>query len=238
MKPGLRHFFDSMEGFFSRPGQDTLERLYGQHPGWDAPRSRVELYGRMVTHHGDSTLEKLYPLVRGCLEPALWTQLARDYVASGPARPFEMNRLGEGFPGFLADEARRRGLPDFLPALARLEWADFAVYASLEAVPPVVERLTVNPTLVVLEHGYQLCAYVRGGGAGRPEPGAEMALLWRHPEKLVSMYMAADDRALLVLKMALEGLTPGQVAEATGVAEADIDATVRTYAADGFVRVP
>jgi len=73
---------------------------------------------------------------------------------------------------------------------------------------------------------------------GQPEPGAEMALLWRHPEQLVTMYMAADERALLVLKMALEGLTPRQVAEATGVAEADIDATVKTYAADGFVLTP
>jgi hypothetical protein len=101
-----------------------------------------------------------------------------------------------------------------------------------------VERLTVNPTLAVLEHPFQLCAYVRAKGEGQPEPGRELALLWRHPERLVTMYLAADDRALLVLKMALEGLTPPQVAEATGVAEAGIRAAVAACVDDGFVLSP
>jgi hypothetical protein len=84
-----------------------------------------------------------------------------------------MNRLGEGFAGFLADEAGARGLPDFLPALARFEWTDFAVYTSMEPVPARVERLTVNPTLMMLEHPFRLCAFMRagapsgGGGDGR-----------------------------------------------------------------------
>ena len=137
-----------------------------------------------------------------------------------------MNHLGEAFPGFVADEAGGAGLPDFLPALARFEWTDFAVYTSEEPVPERVERLTANPTLAVLEHPFQLCAYVRGGGEGAPAPGQEMALLWRHPERLVTMFLAADDRSLLALKMAVEGLTPAQVAAATGVAEADIRAAV------------
>ncbi|QRK05118.1 putative DNA-binding domain-containing protein [Archangium violaceum] len=238
MKPGLRGFFDSMTEFFTTPGPDALERLYAAHPGWDAPRSRVELYGRMVRHHGRATLEKLYPLTRASVDEAGWVELARAYEASRPSRPFEMNHLGEGFPGFLADEAERRGLPDFLPALARFEWADFAVYTSMEPVPEKVERLTVNPTLVALEHPFQLCAYVRAKGRGRPEPGQEMALLWRHPERLVTMYLAASDRSLLALKMAVEGLTPAQVAAATGVAEADIRAAVEACVSDGLVLSP
>jgi hypothetical protein len=238
MRPGLRGFFDSMAEYFAAPGPDALERLYAEHPGWDAPRSRVELYGRMVRHHVRSTLEKLYPLVRASVDEERWTELVRAYEATRPARPFEMNRLGEGFPGFLADEAERRELPAFLPALARFEWTDFAVYASLEPVPEKVERLTVNPTLAVLEHPFQLCAYVRAKGEGQPEPGQELALLWRHPGRLVTLFLAANDRSLLVLKMAVEGLTPSQVAEATGVAEADIRAAVEACVADGLVLSP
>lgn len=239
MKPGLRGFFDSMTEFFDTPGPDALERLYAAHPGWDAPRSRVELYGRMVRHHGRATLEKLYPLTCAAVDAARWEELARAYEASRPPRPFEMNQMGEAFPGFLADEAQRRGLPDFLPALARFEWTDFAVYSSLEPVPERVERLTVNPTLAVLEHPFQLCAYVREQGRGQPpEPGQELALLWRHPERLVTMYLAASDRSLLALKMAVEGLTPSQVAAATGVAEADIRAAVESCVADGLVLSP
>ncbi|MET0403558.1 MAG: putative DNA-binding domain-containing protein, partial [Cystobacter sp.] len=196
------------------------------------------IYGRMVRHHGDATLDKLYPRVRECLEPALWEVLVRDYLASRPARPFEMNQVGEGFAGFLGDEAGGRGLPDFLPALARFEWTDFAVYTSMEPPPGRVERLTVNPTLVTLEHPFCLCAFLRAGGGGRPEPGAELALLWRHPERLVTMFLAAEDRALLVLKMAMEDLSPRQVAEATGVDEAVIRGAVDTGVAEGLILAP
>ncbi len=238
MKPGLRGFFDSMERYLARPDADALERLYTAHPGWDAPRSRVALYGQMVRHHVTSTLEKLYPLTRAGVDAAVWTELVRAYEASSPSRSFEMNHLGEGFPGFLADEAARRGLPDFLPALARFEWTDFAVYTSLEPVPERVERLTVNPTLAVLEHPFQLCAYVRGKRQGTPAPGQELALLWRHPEQLVTMYLAANDRSLLAVKMALEGLSPAQVAAATGVAEADIRTAVDACVAEGLVLSP
>ncbi|MFY0578885.1 DNA-binding domain-containing protein [Cystobacter fuscus] len=238
MKPGLRGFFESMEAYFADPGLEALERLYAAHPDWDAPRSRMALYGQMVRHHGEATLDKLYPRVRGCVEPALWAELVRAYGASRPARPFEMNRLGEGFAGFLADEAGARGLPDFLPALARFEWTDFAVYTSMEPVPARVERLTVNPTLMMLEHPFRLCAFMRAGVGARPEPGQELALLWRHPERLVTMYLEAEERSLLVLKMAVEGLEPRQVAEATGVEEAVIRAAVDTRVADGLVLAP
>ena len=238
MKPGLRGFFDTMEAYFARPDAAALERLYAAHPGWDAPPERVALYGRFVRHHRQSALEKLFPLVRGAVDEAVWTELTRAYAASGAARPFELNAQGEGFPGFLADEAAGRGLPDFLPALARFEWTDFAVYTSREPVPERVERLTVNPTLVLLEHPFRLCAWVSAGGTGTPEPGGELALLWRHPRRLVTLYQAAEDRALLALKMAVEGLTPPQVAAATGVAEADLQATLDGCAAAGLVLVP
>ncbi|MBM7117728.1 DNA-binding domain-containing protein [Archangium primigenium] len=238
MKPGLRGFFDTMEAYFTDPAPEALERLYAAHPGWDAPRARVALYGQMVRHHGDATLDKLFPRVRGSVDAQTWAELVRDYAASRPARPFEMNQVGAGFPDFVADAARTRTLPDFLPALARFEWTDFAVYLSREAVPARVERLTVNPTLAVLEHPFQLCAWLRRGGDARPAPGAEVALLWRHPVRLVTMYLAADDRALLVLKMALEGLTPEQVAAATGVDVSHIHAAVEERAAEGLVLRP
>jgi uncharacterized protein len=238
MRPGLRGFFDSMAEYFADPGPERLVRLYAAHPGWDAPRSRVELYGRLVRHHGKATLEKLYPQVRACVGEPRWEELVRAYEASGPSRPFEMNRMGEGFPAFLTDEAERRGLPAFLPALARFEWTDFAVYASMEPVPEKVERLTVNPTLAVLEHPFRLCAWVRSKGQGEPEPGQELALLWRHPERLVTMYLAASDRSLLALKMAVEGLTPPEVAAATGVSEADIRVAVDACVEEGLVLAP
>jgi uncharacterized protein len=236
MKPGLRRFFDSMAEYFEDPSR--VERLYAAHPGWEAPRSRVAIYGEAVRHHVRAMLEKLFPLTRSSLGEARWEELARAYEATRPGRTFDMNRLGEGFPGFLADEGERRELPAFLPALARFEWTDFTVFSSMEPVPEAVERLTVNPTLAVLEHPFRLCAYVRAGGRGEPEPEPELALLWRHPEQLVTMYMEASDRALLALKMAVEGLTPEDVAAATSVPEADIRAALEECVKEGLVLRP
>lgn len=239
MKPGLKHFFDSMGTYLARPGPDALERLYAQHPGWDSPRTRVALYGGFVRTHVRDALEKLFPLVRRAVGPEAWDALVDGYTLAGPARHHEVNHLGEGFPAFVADAAATRGLAPYVAALARFEWTDFAVFSSTERVPERVERLSANPTLAVLEHPFRLCAFVRAKGAqAEPEAGEELALLWRHPEQLVTFYMEATPQALLVLKMAVEGLSAGQVAAATGMPEADIQDAVARYARDGLVLPP
>jgi hypothetical protein len=237
MKAGLRHFFDSMEGYLVAQGGQ--ERLREAHPGWDEAPSRVGLYGNFVRHHVRSTLEKLFPFCRESVTPEQWSGLVRGYDATRPGRHFEMNRMGEGFPAFVADMATARGLPEFLPALARFEWADWAVYASEEPMPPRVERLTVNPTLTVLQHPFVLAPYIRSKAKGpAPVAGEEMLLLWRHPQELSTYFMAGHERALLVVKMALEGLTPQHVAAATGVAEEGIRQAVEECVRDGLVFVP
>jgi hypothetical protein len=237
MRPGLRHFFDSMEGYLADPS--GLEQLRAAHPGWDAPPSRVALYGQFVRSHVRTALEKLYPLTQACVGPERWEQLVEGYTATRPARHHELNQLGEGFPPFVADMAVARGLPEFTPALSRFEWADWAVYASEEQAPERVERLTVNPTLTVLQHPFKLCAYVRAKGtAPAPAAGDEMVLMWRHPQQLATWFMPATERALLVLKMAMEGLTPSDVAAATGVAQDDVRRAVEECTHEGLVLAP
>ncbi|WNG56319.1 DUF2063 domain-containing protein [Archangium gephyra] len=239
MMPGLQHFFESMKTYLAEPDAEGLERLYAEHPGWEAPRERVALYGRFVRHHVEDGMVKLFPLVRGCVGEAVWEELVRGWFATRTARHHELNRLGEYFPDFLADRVREeRGVPAWVPALARFEWTDFAVYASEERVPETMERLSPNPTVTLLQHSWRLCAFVRGGARGEPRPGEEMALLWRHPRTLVTLYMAADDAALLALKMAVEGLAPADVAAATGVDEARIRAAVERAVADGLILPP
>jgi hypothetical protein len=101
----------------------------------------------------------------------------------------------------------------------------------------------VDQVLAFGEDGSERELPVRGRHAGfftvrLPDGEVEMALLWRHPERLVTMFLAANDRSLLALKMAVEGLTPPQVSAATGVAEADIRAAVESCVADGLVLSP
>lgn len=238
MKPGLKHFFDSMGAYFARPGAQSLEALYAEHPDWDAPRGRVAVYGDFVRGHVRGVLEKVFPLVRKAVGAEKWDALVEGYTLTRPARHHELNHLAEGFPAFVADAAAPRGLAAFVPALARFEWTDFAVFAS-EAPPERVARLTANPTLAVLEHPYRLCAYVRAQGTlPEPEAGEELALLWRHPEHLVTYYVEATPPALLVLKMAVEGLAVADVAAATGMPEAELRGAVERFSRDGLVLAP
>jgi uncharacterized protein len=181
-------------------------------------------------------LEKLYPLTQQQAGTAQWEKLVEGFTATGPARHFELNQLGESFPSFVADVTVGWELPAFLPALSRFEWADWAVYASEEPMPGRVERLTVNPTLTVLQHPFRLCAFVREQGS--PEEGSEVALLWRHPQQLSTWFMPADEQTLLVLKMAVEGLSPANVAAATGLEEEALDRLVEGCAQQGIVLLP
>ncbi|NVJ22920.1 putative DNA-binding domain-containing protein [Myxococcus sp. AM011] len=241
MKPSLKHFFDSMGSYLARPGGESLERLYTAHPEWRAPSSRVSIYGDFVRGHVRTALEKLFPLLRGAVGAEAWLALVEDFTLTRPARHHEVNRVGEGFPAFVADAVSSRGLTPYAPALARFEWSDFAVFVSQAEAPAPVERLTPNPTLVVLEQPFRICAWVRarGQGAARgPEAGDELALLWRHPERLVTYYQEATPAALLVLKMAVEGLSASDVATATGMPEADILDSVARLSREGLVLAP
>ncbi len=239
MKPSLRAFFDSMGAYLARPGTTSLDALYARHPGWDAPRERVSLYGDFVLGHVRGALEKVFPLTRDAVGPEAWGALVRDFTSTRPARHHELNHLCEGFPAFLADVSAPLGLAPFAAPLARFEWTDFAVYAAEDASPTPVERLTANPTLAVLEHDFHLCAYVRArGAAAAPALGAELALLWRHPVRLKTYFMAATPQALLVLKMAVEGLSLSDVVSATGMPHAELRATVTRHAREGLVFLP
>jgi len=241
MKPSLKHFFDSMGSYLARPGDASLERLYTAHPEWRAPSSRVSIYGDFVRGHIRTAVEKLFPLLRGAVGAETWNALVEDYTLTRPARHHEVNRVGEGFPAFIADVVSSRGLPPYAPALARFEWSDFAVFASRAEAPEPVERLTPNPTLTVLEQPFRICAWVRArsqGATNEPEAGDELALLWRHPALLVTYYQEATPPALLVLKMAVEGLSARDVAAATGMPEADILDAVARLSRDGLVLAP
>lgn len=238
MKPELAAFFRQMNGYFGH-AQDA-DSLKAAFPGWEAATGRVQIYGRFVDGHVRTTLEKLYPVVREVLGEERWSELARGYDALRPATHFEMNQLGAAFPSFLADRAQGEGLPAFLPALARFEWLDFEVYASPERLPAQVERLMPNPTTAVLQHDFRLVPWVRAKPQRPPSPeeGAETVLMWRHPQTLRTTYLAADERALLVLKMAIEGLLPSEVAAASGLSVQAISDLTQLYARDGLVLAP
>lgn len=227
MKPGLARFFEGMADYFAQPdGADVS--------------GRVAIYGGFVVGHVEAAVRKVYVLVRASVPPEQWTSLLAAYYATRPARHFEPNRAAEPFAAFLADQVASRGLPEWLPALARFEWADFEVYASEDDVPAEVDALTPNPTLQALQHGWRIGAWVKAGTArpAAPEAGEETVLLWRHPRTHRTIFLAADERALLVLKIALEGLDVTTVAAEGGLDEGELRRLIAAFARDGMVIAP
>lgn len=234
MKPELSEFFSSMDAYFRDSRQ--LQALRARFPGWDASPSRLAVYGRFVDGHVQGTLEKLFPLTRSVMSAEQWARIVRAYYETAPAQHFEINQLGASFGSFLADRTEAEGVAAFVPAVAKFEWADFEVYASEEEIPSQVRALTANPTLTVLQHPFRLVPWMRSNPRpAAPEQGDETVLMWRHPKTHLTTYLAADPRSLLVLKLAVEGISIEDAAAAGGISPAEVRAFVELFARDGMV---
>ncbi len=240
----LGRFFAAMDRYLHEH-PDQPERLVAQFPEWSVDPRRVGIYGRFVQEYVHDVLDKLFPVCAAAAGEARWRSLCQAYYPRRTAGHFELNQVGAGVAGFLADLlARGENLPPFLPDLARLEWAQFAAFGAEVEVPARVTALTVNPTLQTLQHPWLLCAYCirtqRDGApppAG-PAPGDELALVWRVPGAHLARYRAADARALLALKLAVEGIPPERAAAEGGVPVEQVEAAVRDLAERGLVLLP
>lgn len=206
-------------------------------PGLDAPPARVALYAEFVFAHVRVVLEKLYPAVRAALPAATWDDVVARYYALRPARVhYEVNHAGEGFPAHL----EQADVPDFVPALARLEWTIFTVHRSTTEVPAAVDRLTLNPTVETAEHAWGLCAFADPASprATPPAAGDEVAVVWRHPVTRLARFMPANARTLLAVKLASEGLDPREAAEAGGVPLERVEQAIAEHVGHGLLLAP
>lgn len=232
MKPSLEQFFQTMDRLFAEP--EALPELSPAPPG------RVRLYADFVEGHIRAALQKVYPLTVAQLKSG-FGPLAAAYYRTRPATHFELNRAAEGFVSFLADRAQALALPPHLLPLARFEWTDFGVYAAPVELPERVEAFTLNPTLTVLQHPFQLCAFVAAAPDARPAApaaGEETALLWRDPKSLRTTFVAADPRRLLAVKLLIDGVPLEQAAEDSGAPVALLEGALLSAANEGFVLAP
>ncbi|MCO5168706.1 MAG: DUF2063 domain-containing protein [Planctomycetes bacterium] len=223
----------------ARP-DEAARRLRERFPGWEPPLPRVEHLAGAVFGRIRGLLGALYPVTREALAPSTWEALVERYYALRPAAVgYEINAAGAAFPGVLEPLVAELGLPPFLPALARLEWTRYAVFASAAEVPARVDRLSLNPTAEALEHAWRLAEYVeRAAPRGAPSPGEEVVLVWRRADSARARHAAADARALLAVKLAVEGLDPVEVARAAGVPREQVLAAIAEQVAAGLLLAP
>lgn len=220
--------------YTSDPTPAGLEALRQAFPGWAADPRRVAIYGRHARGYVQNALDKIYVATKAALPPAVWQRVSDAWYATRPARSFELNHAAAGFDELLLAQP---DLPGWAAPLARLEWHVFAALAFAPAPEQLDEGpLRPNPGLVPLEHAWRLCGWLaREPREAPPEPGHELALVWRDPRTLLGCWRSAGPRELLALKIAAEGIPLAEAALAGGVSEKEVRAVLEAALRDGLV---
>ncbi|MEN8141738.1 MAG: thio(seleno)oxazole modification radical SAM maturase SbtM [Thermodesulfobacteriota bacterium] len=116
------------------------------------------------------------------------------------------------------------------------------VLAEVEAqpLPPVGEVVVVNPTLRLLNLGWQgLADLSQGRGAAAAiSPGDELVLVWRHAVSGRLCCRPANSKDLLALKLISEGLDLEETAKAQGVPVGQLDLALEHGEDHGLLLVP
>jgi selenobiotic family peptide radical SAM maturase len=178
-------------------------------------------------------LENIYPVCRSLVTFEEWENLKPR---------MEDGRSAEDFPGLLAKTFPAGSGPDFLPDLARLEWALYQAGSGLVEEDPDPDRMIINPTLRLLLLSFNhLASMVQVPGKEEsivPEPGDELVLVWRNPGKGKAMARTAREDDLLVLKIVLEEVASEEAAAAGGVSPAAIEEALDRAATEGLLIAP
>ena len=186
-----------------------------------------------ITPSSEKELEKIYLASRSIVGSDTWS----DIIASCP-EGIEPERL----PDELALQLGASGLPEFLPELARLEWAvHTAKTGKLESIREV-DRRSLNPTVQLLQLSWKnLCSVLNSNSespSANPEPGEEFVLVWLEPKTRQVKTQVASSEDLLVLKMLVEEVEAEDAAEMGGLPVGALDAATDRAVHRGILLQP
>jgi hypothetical protein len=214
---------------------------------------RLEIYARMYCARLIDALGEDYPRVAAILGPEVFGETAHDYVTTNPSTHPSLRWFGRGFAEFLA-ESGRRGLPGFLPDLARLEWARLDVFDAPEAdllnveslrhVPPegwASLKLRLAPAVEILRVAWPVHSIWESDQPDAEWQSEESWLrVWRQGDKVYQARMDVVERTALACVEAgdefadvcggLTAVVPSEVAAQTA------GALVLRWIEDGILR--
>ena len=175
-----------------------------------------------------SLFNRAYPVCSRLVDDPTWHELVER--ADSPAK----------LPDLLQDQAGTYNLPGFLPELAGLELHAFKLRNHEIPLPATAERVTVNPTLQLFMNTWKnLAALLHGNVMDvHPERGEEQVIVWLHPFSNRIKAKPVSEEDLLVLKMALEGLSAQDVAEQGDTFVAAVDGAVIRGLHEGVIIGP
>ncbi|HUL95809.1 MAG TPA: DNA-binding domain-containing protein [Usitatibacter sp.] len=114
----------------ARTQREFVAALYSEAPC----EPGIEAYRRNMLANLGNALGATYPVVKRLVGDAFFNEAARRYVRAEPSRSGDLNEYGGGFASFLAAYPYAREL-EYLPDVARLEWACHESYHAAGAVP-------------------------------------------------------------------------------------------------------
>ncbi len=127
------------------------------------------------------------------------------------------------FPRYLSQHPHCCRAHPFLPDLARLEQTLHQLATTPMAFPARVEKLTLNPTVQILEVQWQGLPEFISDQTRPPQPGKALILLYRPELESAVEINLADGHDLLALKMVAEGINSKEAAAEAGVSISTID---------------
>ena len=211
---------------------------------------RIAIYQTFVRDHVRTLLEKNYEITARIAGPDAWQALVNRFFETRPARHYELNANGESLLGLLDDciAERRADFGPFHRELAELEWTEWRVYADRAEMPEPshLERVTLNPTLVVLSLSWPVSGFVQAwraaddAAAHRPPlpEGPEPEQVFVYRSRGLARFIRADERLLFAFKIAHDGLTVAEAARLSGLDTDTVDAVLRRASEAGIVILP
>lgn len=156
--------------FFDDVASDIIPELAG-----DAipPAVQVQIYQNNARETFRKSLASSYPVVERLVGEACFRGLCREYMRQYPSRSGSLQHFGANFSELLVDQFEGSEY-EYLPDVARLEWACEAVLGERECVRlvgstyPILAIWRANqsrePATVDLSSGPDYVAVLRSGG--------------------------------------------------------------------------
>lgn len=173
-----------------------------------------------------------FPACRRLLPVGQWEEL----LAAFAGKPLDL------MPALIAEHAALAKACPFLADLARLELAVRHAAEARGEMPSQVNALTVNPSLQVIEVGWQgLASVLPEGAAGAIDhlvPGSEALLVWADPADPQIRCRPVRDEDLLAMKIVLEDIDPREAAGMGQTTLSFIDALLDRAVSRGILLAP
>jgi selenobiotic family peptide radical SAM maturase len=163
----------------------------------------------------------IFPICKIYIDPDSWTRI----FSSTEDLPSPTQ-----IPEFLETHCEKFDLPPFMPDLARFELVLFQTAENNKQVPENVEKLSVNPTLQLLQFSWSHLLYIVRNKPDKPEEilrkEPEFIVIWRDKDGDRVKKKVASKADLLALKIITDELSVEETATEGEVAVGIVDRAI------------